>query len=143
MNTKIKGDITEAMVTARALQAGYTVLKPVGDKDRYDLVFHIENQFLRVQCKTGRITNDCVKFKVCSVGYKAKKESYHGQIDLFAVYCQELDKVYLVPIQDCGITEKSLRLKPALSGREKDVSFAINYEIKTMPCKSIEADTTL
>ena len=38
MNSKDKGDIAEAFVTARLLEMGNSVSKPFGDNQRYDII---------------------------------------------------------------------------------------------------------
>jgi streptomycin 6-kinase len=42
MDTKLKGDIAEQAVVLHALKRGWRVLKPVGDRLAYDLVFDVE-----------------------------------------------------------------------------------------------------
>jgi hypothetical protein len=42
MDTKLKGDIAEQAVVLYALKQGWGVLRPVGDRLAYDLVFDIE-----------------------------------------------------------------------------------------------------
>lgn len=128
INTKVKGDITEAMVAARLLQFGVAVLKPFGDNQRYDLVTDDGTKFTRVQCKTGRLRNGCIEFNTKSVGYGGKTTSYHGQVDVFGVYCQEVDKVYIVPIEDCGTSNKKLRYEVA-KYKTKDDYPASKYEL--------------
>ena len=53
MSTKLKGDIAEQAVTLKALKMGWEVLKPIGDRLPYDLVFDIGNQLVRVQVKSA------------------------------------------------------------------------------------------
>jgi PD-(D/E)XK endonuclease len=53
VDTKAAGDITEAVVLAEFLRAGFPVLLPFGDNRRYDLVVEAGGRFLRVQCKTA------------------------------------------------------------------------------------------
>jgi hypothetical protein len=57
-NTKVAGDITEAVVLAEFLRAGFPVCVPFGDNQRYDLVVEAGGRFLRVQCKTASLTGD-------------------------------------------------------------------------------------
>lgn len=128
-NTKAKGDITEAMVAVRLLQTGVAVLKPFGDNQRYDLVTDDGVKFTRVQCKTGRLTNGCIEFSTKSTGYAGKRSSYQGQVDVFGVYCQEVDKVYIVPIEDCGTSNKKLRYE-VVSYKAKEENLASKYELK-------------
>lgn len=125
------GEISEAMIIARLLQSNYVVCKPFGDNQRYDLVIEKDGVFLRIQCKTGRIKENVIFFPTCSINRDSHvRRSYVGDIELFAVYCHENDKVYLVPIEDCGLSAKQLRLTPTLNNQSKRISFAIDYELK-------------
>src|SRR2546422_9412112 len=87
------------------LQAGYEVLVPFGENTRYDLVIDDGKSLARVQCKTGRLRQGAIRWATCSSyahhpNPKARKLDYQGEIDLFAVYCEETQGVYLVPIAD-------------------------------------------
>jgi len=53
MDTKLKGDIAEQAVTLQALKRGWGVLRPVGDRLPYDLVFDIGGCLLKVQVKSA------------------------------------------------------------------------------------------
>ena len=46
-----KGSIAEAAIVAAAVKLGVSVLEPVNEGLRYDLVFELSNNFVRVQCK--------------------------------------------------------------------------------------------
>ncbi len=48
------GAIAETAITARAVELGLVVLKPVVEGRRYDLVIDDGGRMLRVQCKWGR-----------------------------------------------------------------------------------------
>ena len=133
MNTKTKGDISEAAVLSALIKAGYVVLLPWGDKERYDLVVDHNGQFYRVQVKTGRYKNGCVRFFSCSKhARQGHRESYVGQIEYFAVYSFKLDKCYLIPIQDSCETETSLRVEPTKNQQDYKVRWAKDYEINSM-----------
>src|SRR6266571_8523761 len=101
-NPLINGEIAEAAVTLALLKGGKVVLHPYGNGQRYDLVIDDNNQFHRVQVKAGWLTPDksIIRFQSCSNNKGYARRSYHGQIEYFAVYCAELDTVYLVPIDD-------------------------------------------
>ena len=121
------------MVAGRLLQAGYVVLTPIGDNQRYDLVIDVSGKFWRIQCKKGRLNRlkSAVQFDVCSVySHKPGEQvtrTYRGTADFFGVFCDELDKVFIVPVAKCGIKECHLRL----SQKHKVPSsrFAADYEI--------------
>jgi PD-(D/E)XK endonuclease len=66
------GDVSEAAIAARLLQAGYVVLTPYGKQHRYDLVIEdAEARFWRIQCKTARVVQDgsAIAFNACSSHY--------------------------------------------------------------------------
>ena len=133
--TNTIGDISEAAIIARFLQLGYVVLTVYGGNQRYDLVIEdAEGQFWRVQCKTARIEDNgtVVAFNAASHNVATKNRQtrhYRGQSDYFAAYCEELNKVYLVPVGQVGATSVNLRLVPAKNNQAKNVRWAQEYEI--------------
>jgi len=52
-DTKLKGDIAEQAAILKALQYGWNVLTPIGDRLPYDLVFEIDGRFIKVQVKSA------------------------------------------------------------------------------------------
>ena len=99
MNSKTKGDITQAKLELVFLMKGYTILSPRGDNQRYDFAIEKDGKFERVQCKTGRLRDGSVVFSSCSSSYhrNGKKQSYVNQIEYFGVYCPDNDTCYLIP----------------------------------------------
>jgi hypothetical protein len=134
MNSKDVGDISNYCIIAKLLKLGKKVLLPVGDNYRYDIVVEENGNFFRIQSKTGRFNKDktCIKFETCSSQYHRgkKKIGYIGEIDYFAIYFLELDKVYLVPVADAPSTQMELKLKETLVNR-KNVKWAKDYEIES------------
>jgi PD-(D/E)XK endonuclease len=53
MDTKQKGDIAEQAAILEALKRGWGVLKPVGDRLPYDLVFDVAGKLVKVQVKSA------------------------------------------------------------------------------------------
>ncbi|MGH7204791.1 MAG: group I intron-associated PD-(D/E)XK endonuclease [Nitrospiraceae bacterium] len=51
MSTKLKGDIAEQVAILQALKRGWGVLKPIGDRLPYDLVFDVKRTLVKVQVK--------------------------------------------------------------------------------------------
>jgi prevent-host-death family protein len=79
------------------------VLKPLTEHERYDLVLGIAGQLYRVQCKSGSRKGEVIHVRVRSSyrsptkGYIVK--TYNGeQVDLVAIYCGELDRCFLLPV---------------------------------------------
>jgi hypothetical protein len=130
-----KGQISEAAITARLLQTGYIVLIPYGGTQRYDLVIEdADGKFWRIQCKSAWIDDSgtVLKFDTANhnvTGTKRDWRHYRGQCDYFAVYSAELNKVYLVPVDDVGTTRAHLRLEPSKNKQEKNVRWAKDYEL--------------
>lgn len=53
LDTKLKGDIAEQAAVLYALKQGWGVLRPVGDRLAYDLVFDIHHQLIKFQVKSA------------------------------------------------------------------------------------------
>ena len=130
-NPKEVGDIAVAGVLASLLKKGYAILLPFGDSQRYDLVLDNDHRFVRIQCKSGRIRNGCIKFNTSSTEwYKGhRRKNYKGQIDYFGIYCAEIDKTYLVPVGSIGETQGSLRINPTKNKQARYVRWGTDYEV--------------
>jgi hypothetical protein len=135
-HTQKTGDISEQAVITRLLQCGYVVLQPIGQMHRYDLVIEdAEGKFWRVQVKTGWLNEDrsIIKFATASsMNYTVKNKgwrSYKGQCEYFAVYVEDLNKVYLLSIDDVGTSLATLRLVPSKNKQVKNVRWAKDYEL--------------
>lgn len=145
-HTKVVGDRTEAHVLASLLDHFEIVLLPFGENHRYDMLIDDDGRFMRVQCKTGRLVNGCVIFSTCSYTYhhpsnrgsRPYKHDYRGQADLFGVYCRELDAVYLIPVDDVGVNQGSLRVTHARNAQQRGIRWAGDYEL---PKKSVRDET--
>jgi PD-(D/E)XK endonuclease len=121
------------------MAAGYSVLVPVGEHHRYDLAIEdADGQFWRVQCKTAWTDDEgaTLRFNSSSKHYHYKggrttnaNRDYRGQIEYFAVYSPDTDKVYLIPVDHAGVTNVRLRLVPAGNKQEKNVHWAKDYEL--------------
>ena len=133
-DTKMIGEISEAAIITRFLQLGYVALTPYGGNQRYDLVIEdVDGQFWRVQCKTAWIDEGCATlvFNTANAnvtGENRQLRHYRGQCDYFAVYCEKLNKVYLIPVDEVGTAKAHLRLAPVKKNHER-VRWAKEYEL--------------
>lgn len=97
-----KGAIAEAKIIAAAIELNIPVLAPVAEHSRYDLLFHIEDEFSRVQCKWGRRVGDVIQVQTRSNRYtpagQIQRVYTAEEIDAVAVYCADLDRCYLLPV---------------------------------------------
>lgn len=134
--TKRTGNASEARVLSVFVLLGWEVLLPFGDCEPYDMVINRGNGFERIQVKTGCVRDGRVDFQTSGVVYKNNtmerfgKRNYRGKADLFAVYCEELDNVYLVSVDEVGVSGCSLRLDPTKNGQVKNVRMANDYLLR-------------
>src|SRR2546421_2004475 len=128
MQTREKGNLTEAKILAALVAAGYSVSVPFGEGHKYDFIIDDSVNLRRVQCKTGRVKKGALLFNSYSQsGNGATKQGYHGLADLFAVLNPESGAVYLVPVESFGTTGIALRLIPTLNGQVQKVNWAVDY----------------
>src|SRR4051812_25874957 len=103
MNTRSTGNLTEAKILAALVRAGYVVSHPFGSGHKYDLVIDDGKRLSRVQCKTGRVRDGSLIFNGYSMpGSGARRQSYRGVADFFAVLNPSDEQVYLIPVSDVG-----------------------------------------
>ena len=136
---KFIGD-RSALAVMYALRArGYDLLVPFGENTRYDLVIDDGLCLAKVQCKTGRIRNGAIAFKVCSSyahhpNPKSRFRPYGNEVDFFGVYCTDNGGVYLVPSSEISNRfQVLLRLEPPRNAQRLRVRFAAAYEIGRIP----------
>lgn len=119
----------------KLVSMGLEVLQPLSDDLRYDLAYFVEEtgELIRVQCKAGRYDPDkgCILFKnYNSTGGRTRKRGYIGDAEYFGVYCQELNKTYLVPVDLLPhVTDVHLRVAPSKNNQMKKVIWAQDYEV--------------
>jgi hypothetical protein len=66
-------------------------------------------------------------------GKKRDWRHYRGQCDYFALYSAELNKVYLVPVNEVGATRAHLRLILPKNKNQYGYRMASNYELQMGP----------
>jgi prevent-host-death family protein len=129
-----KGAVAEAKIAAAAIELGVTVLKPMSEHGRYDLVFDVGGRLLRVQCKWANRKGDVVSVYVAGSylspsGY-VRSTYAANEVDVIAAYCGELDECYLLPIElVAGQCSVHLRLAPARNGQRAGLHFAGDHLI--------------
>lgn len=113
-------------------RAGYAVLTaPFSDNLRYDCVVDTGTQLLRVQIKTGRTRDGCVRFNTASVAWwRRTRRDYRGEVDVFVVWCPDTGGVYVVPVEHCGQCDARLRLTPPRNGQRAGVRWAADYALR-------------
>ncbi len=131
-----KGNVAELAIATEAARLGLSVLKPLTEHERYDLVLGIGGRLVRVQCKWGARQDEVICVRVSS-SYHSPTRGYvkstydEADVDLIAVYCAALDRCYLLPVGlVAGQSRISLRLKPARNNQRAAVNLAAAYEMQ-------------
>ncbi len=130
----LKGNVAELAIAAEAARLGLTVLMPMTEHERYDLVLGIAGRLLRVQCKWGLCDGRTIQVRLTS-SYHSPTRGYvtrtyaADEIDAVAVYCEATAKSYLLPIERvAGIGLFTLRLQPPRNSQRASLNFAADYE---------------
>jgi len=105
MNTKQIGDIAEQAAVLHALKRGWGVLKPVGDRLAYDLVFDVEGTLVKIQVKCAWFDSITNNYLVDNRRTKTNRrqmvrEAYiPTDFDFALIYLQEIDLFYVMPVE--------------------------------------------
>jgi len=129
MESHRKGDLTEATVITELKRREIPVSVPFGDNERYDLVAESAGDLYRIQVKTGWLSDGCVEFHGKSSHTNSGGnvyKTYDGDTDFFAVYCHELEQLYLVA-EDAFETEMRLRVEDP-EVEQPSINWAADYE---------------
>src|SRR5487761_1093226 len=131
-----KGAVAEAAITTAALELGLTVLRPLCEGRRYDIVIDLEPQLLRVQCKLARELDGVLLVmthtnRFTPHGYVSTKYT-SDEVDAVAAYAPKTQRCYLLPIDE--VTSRRgihLRVAPAKNNQAQGIRWARDYEFET------------
>ena len=119
MTTKQIGNIGEAKVLSEFVRLGIPVYLPFGDNEKADLIAEFNGKLNKIQVKSSqKIIEDKVKFSLVSSTMHRQNGVKHiyteNEIDYFALYNLERDKVYLISINEEGLpkSEVTIRFNP-------------------------------
>ncbi len=104
MDTKLKGDFAEQAATLHALKRGWGVLKPIGDRLPYDLVFDVTGTLIKVQIKCAWFDDARSNYVVDNRRTKTNRRSMirdvykQSDFDFALVYLANLDLFYVFPV---------------------------------------------
>ena len=130
----LKGNVAELAIATEAAKLELSVLKPLTEHERYDLVLGIGGRLLRVQCKWAKLKGNVVHVSLTTSrrtrdGYVRTRYSAE-EVDAIGAYCDELQCCYLIPIDiAAGMSAMSLRLAPARNGQRAALHWAEQYRL--------------
>lgn len=136
-STKTKGNISELKIALKLIEKGCSISFPYGENDRYDLIADYNGILYKIQIKTGKYEKEKGSIYASAQSIKPhrnevetinSRKSYFGQVDFIGIYCPQLDKCYMVPIEDkkSGII---LRVDNPKNNQQKGIILAEQYEI--------------
>jgi hypothetical protein len=125
-----RGNISESILLQAYLKAGFVVSIPFGSGAPYDLLVDTGTHTYKVQVKTGWHNRGRLLYK----GRRRIKDSNRNgmrryrldEIDYFAVYDPQDDRIYAIPPKDMGV-DGCLRIDPVMNGQQKLVRWARDY----------------
>jgi prevent-host-death family protein len=133
-NPNHKGNVAELAIATEAARIGLSVLKPLTEHERYDLVLGIGGRLLRVQCKWASRKGEAV-FVSLSTSRRGPNGYIRGsysaaEVDAIGAYCEELKSCFLIPIEVVdGRRAIQLRLAPARNGQRAALNWADKYRL--------------
>ncbi len=135
LNPNVKGNIAEQAILFEAVKLGVPLLRPVGEHYRWDLAFDIAGRIWRVQCKWGRLSPDAAVVMVKLATNRCTPNGYirttydENEVDLFGIYCGELDRCFLIPGElGAGRKEIWLRLIPSRNNQTSCINLAADFD---------------
>ena len=133
LTTDQKGNIAETSIIAAAVKLGVDVYRPVGEGDRYDMIFEVGRKLWRVQCKWTPIYRNVIGLRCYSSRRNRdgllRRTYTPGEVDAYAAYCPDNGCCYFVPFAAFGIrTQVSLRLELCRNNQRAGVNWARDFE---------------
>jgi hypothetical protein len=103
-DTKLTGDIAEQATILQALKKGWNILKPLGDRLPYDMVFEISGKFVKIQVKAAWFEKRSGNYVVDTRRTKANRKEItknkysSSDFDFAIVYISDIEVFYIFPI---------------------------------------------
>jgi hypothetical protein len=132
LSTDQKGTIAELAIARQAAEIGIGVWSAY-TVERFDLIFDLRPELIRVQCKWACRYDDIVIVRCYSNRRNRDgllRRLYSADdIDAFAAYCAKLDQCYFLPLESfAGRTSIQLRLAPTKNNQQAGVNWAKDFE---------------
>ena len=135
-NPNHKGNVAELAICTEAAKLGLSVLKPLTEHERYDLVLGMGRELFKVQCKWGSLHDGFIQVRLRS-SYHSPTRGYvvatyaSTEVDFVGVYCDELCRCYLLPASLFEARSMvHLRLDPTRNRQQASLNWAADYEFR-------------
>ena len=137
MNSKRIGNIGEAKVLAKFVEMGIPIYIPFGDDEKADLVAEFNGKLNKIQVKTSiKSKNGCSIFDLTSsTAHRTnggRRKYSNSEIDYFALYSLDRDKIYLMKAPDNPMTAITIRFEDTKSGKKIGVNYESDFLIENV-----------
>jgi hypothetical protein len=134
LTTDQKGAVAELAIAHAAAELGVGVFKPLADGERYDLIFDLRPQLVRVQCKWASLVGDVLIVR-CRRCRRTREGLLHrhytaDEIDAIAAYAGDLGRCFFFPFAFlAGRTTLQLRVAPSRNNQQAGINWADDFEL--------------
>jgi hypothetical protein len=132
MEAKKLGDVVELKFQLKAMEHGFTVSKPIGDNDRYDLITDYKSKLNRIQVKSVSYkdtANRADSYRIASSFGASHKKTYTSKdIDALVAYVIPEDVWYIIPVKQIS-GKQSIRIFPHKKGSGRYEKFINAWDI--------------
>jgi hypothetical protein len=132
LTTDQKGAIAELAIARAAAELGIGVWG-AHTVERYDLIFDLRPELVRVQCKWASRVGDVLVVRCCS--HRRNRDGLlrrtysREEIDAFAAFSVDLDRCYFLPMDEFeGRRAIQLRINPSRNNQKERINWAKDYE---------------
>jgi len=137
INSKMKGQLSEARALYEFQKRNIPVCIPWGDNERYDMIAEFNGKFNRIQVKTSNeIVNGAINcYCRSSTNHTTNKNltTYVGEVDYFVFVNQEQDLIAIVPIEEVGDKKQiRLRIEPPANGQTTNIRYFKDYSFDNL-----------
>ena len=137
MNSKRIGNIGEAKVLAKFVEMGIPVYIPFGDDEKADLIAEFNDKLNKIQVKTSiKSKNGCSLFDLTSsTAHRTnggRRKYSNSEIDYFALYSLDRDKIYLMKVPDNPMSAITIRFEDTKSGMKSRVNYESDFLIENV-----------
>lgn len=137
MNSKRIGNIGEAKVLAKFVEMGIPIYIPFGDDEKADLIAEFDGKLNKIQVKTSiKSKNGCSIFDLTSsTAHRTnggRRKYSNSEIDYFALYSLDRDKIYLMKAPDNPMTAITIRFEDTKSGKKIGVNYESDFLIENI-----------
>lgn len=137
MNSKRIGNIGEVKVLAKFVEMGIPIYIPFGDDEKADLIAEFDGKLNKIQVKTSiKSKNGCSIFDLTSsTAHRTngeRRKYLNSEIDYFALYSLDRDKIYLMKVPDNPMSAITIRFEDTKSGMKSRVNYESDFLIENV-----------